>query len=82
MDQDVAMGSDGDTPRKPKHPLGKVPRNEEPNELPLPGLGGGGGLGLGRSGHESDRHAVQPGRAGRLLLWVLGRRPKEPGQDG
>jgi len=75
------MGSDGDTPRKPKHRLGKVPRYEEPNELPLPGLGGGGGLGLGRSGHGTERRPLQPGRAGRLLLRVLGRRPKEPGQE-
>jgi len=81
MVQDGVMGSDGDTPRKPKHPLGKVPRYEEPNELPLPGLGGGGGLGLGRSGHGTERRPLQPGRAGRLLLRVLGRRPKEPGQE-
>lgn len=78
----VVVGSEGDKRRKPKHPLAKVPRHEEPNELPLPGLGGGAGLGLGRSGHEAAHHAVQPGRPGRLLLRVLGRRPKEPENQG
>src|SRR5258708_5770763 len=37
----VAVGSKGDKPRKPKHPLPKVPKGEQPNTLPLPGLVGG-----------------------------------------
>lgn len=77
---DVKMGSSGDKPRKPKHPLAKVPKYEEPNVLPLPGLTGSGGFGLrnGRFGHSSDhKHAGMPGRAGTFLLKMLGRRPKE-----
>jgi hypothetical protein len=74
------MGSAGDKPRKPRHPLAKVPKFEEPNELPLPGLTGAGQSGLqnGRFGHGSDhKHPGKPGRAGVFLLRMLGRRPKE-----
>jgi hypothetical protein len=72
------MGSADDKPRKPRHPLAKVPKYEEPNDLPLPGLGGGRGLGYGRFGHGSDhKHPHKPGRAGAFLLRMLGKRPKE-----
>jgi hypothetical protein len=71
------MGSKGSRSRKPKHPLAKVPKYEEPNNIPLAGLGGGAETGAGRLGHGSDhRHPGQPGRAGRLMLRVLGLRPK------
>jgi hypothetical protein len=74
------MGSSGDKPRKPRNPLAKVPKYEEPNELPLPGLTGSDEFGLrnGRFGHSSDhKHPGTPGRTGKLLLKLLGRRPKE-----
>jgi hypothetical protein len=74
------MGSSGDKPRKGKHPLAKVPKYEEANDLPLPGVGGGGGAGAGggsRFGHGSDHHGTkQPGKAGKFLLRTLGLRPK------
>ena len=76
---DVAMGSAGDKPRKPRRRLAKVPKYEEPNALPLPGLTGGSGMGLryGRFGHGSDhKHPHRPGRAGALFLRTLGMRPK------
>ncbi|MGO9028564.1 MAG: hypothetical protein ACLQOZ_08040 [Acidimicrobiales bacterium] len=76
------MGSKGDKPRKGKHPLPKVPKYEEPNDLPLPGVGGGGGIGAGggsRFGHSSDHHpgGKRPGKAGQFLLRLLGQRPKD-----
>jgi hypothetical protein len=56
-----------------------VPKYEEPNEIPLAGLGGGAATGVGRFGHSSDHHEVkEPGWAGTLLLRLLGRRPKDP----
>jgi hypothetical protein len=82
MGHDSGMGSSGDKPRKPKHPLAKVPKYEEPNELPLPGLGGGGGLGLGRFGHGSDRHhGESPGRVGTFVLRILGKHQRGPGES-
>jgi hypothetical protein len=74
------MGSAGDKPRKPKRRLTKVPKFEEPNDLPLPGLTGASPFGIeeGRFGHGSDhKHPGQPGRAGLFLLRILGRRPPE-----
>jgi hypothetical protein len=74
------MGSAGDKPRKPKRRLAKVPKYEEPNNLPLPGLTGTNELGVpdSRFGHGSDdKHPGRPGRAGLFLLKVLGRRPRE-----
>jgi hypothetical protein len=74
------MGSKGIRPRRPRRRLAKVPRNEEPNQIPLAGLGGSStAIGHGRQGHEADHHAVEPGRAGRLLLRLLGRRPRDRG---
>jgi len=71
------MGSQGSRPRKPKHRLAKVPKYEEPNNIPLAGLGGGAETGTGRLGHGSDhRHPGQPGRAGKFMLRMLGLRPK------
>jgi hypothetical protein len=72
------MGSSGDKPRKPRHRLAKVPKYEEPNSLPLAGLGGGGGAESGRFGHGSDhKRNGKPGRAGSFLLRMLGMGKKE-----
>jgi len=69
------MGSKGIRPRKPRRRLPKVPKYEEPNEIPLAALGGGTATGLGRVGHSSDHHQTkEPGWAGKLLLRLLGRR--------
>ena len=73
------MGSKGAKPRKPKHPLPKVPKYEEPNEIPLAGLGGGAATGVGRFGHSAGgHHNGEPGRAGKFLLRLLGKRPRDP----
>jgi hypothetical protein len=78
------MGSADDKPRKRRRPLPKVPKYEEPNTLPLPGLTGGSELGesSGRFGHGSDgkeHHA--PGRAGRAFLTLLGMRRRDPAEN-
>jgi hypothetical protein len=74
----VAVGSKGDKPRKPKRRLPRVPKYEEPNTLPLPGLVGG-ETGPGPAGDGGNHeHSQGPGRAGKALLWLLGRRPKDP----
>jgi hypothetical protein len=71
------MGSKGRRSRKPKRSLAKVPKYEEPNNIPLASQGGGAETGAGRLGHGSDhRQSGQPGRAGRLMLRMLGLRPK------
>jgi hypothetical protein len=78
------MGSANDKPRKRRHPLPKVPKYEEPNTLPLPGLTGNSGLGdmSGRFGHGSDgKEHHRPGLAGRTLLRMLGMRRKDPEMD-
>jgi hypothetical protein len=75
------MGSAGDKPRKPRRPLRKVPKYEEPNTLPLPGLTGSGEVDQpsGRFGHGSDgkKHGA-PGLLGRAFLEVLGMRRRDP----
>jgi hypothetical protein len=72
------MGSAGDKPRKPRHHEPKVPKYEEPNDLPLPGLGGTSRTEPARFGHSSDHHQpAPPGKAGSFLLRLLGKRPKE-----
>lgn len=79
--QNVEMGSADDKPRKPRHPLAKVPKYEEPNELSLPGLTGQAAFGrrFGRFGHGSDHErSHKPGRAGTFLLRLLGMRTKDP----
>ena len=78
---DHRMGSAKDKPRKRRHSLPKVPKYEEPNTLPLPGLTGNSELGdtSGRFGHGSDgkeHHA--PGLVGRTFLKVLGMRRRDP----
>jgi len=73
------MGSKGGRPRKPKHRLPKVPKYEEPAEIPAAALGGGAAAGLGRAGHGSDHHhGRHVGRAGKLLLRLLGKRSGDP----
>jgi hypothetical protein len=76
------MGSADDKPRKRRHPLPKVPKYEEPNALPLPGLTGDSGfLGdqSGRFGHGSDgKEHHGPGVVGRVFLRVLGMRRRDP----
>jgi hypothetical protein len=74
----VAVGSKGDKPRQPKHRLPKVPKYEEPNTLPLPGLVGGATAPGPAGDGGSHQHSLAPGRAGKALLWLLGRRPKDP----
>ena len=76
---DGEMGSKGSKPRKPKHPLGKVPKYEEPNNIPMAGLGGGASVGLGREGHSSDHHKNKPpGKLGAGFLRLLGLKKKQP----
>ena len=78
---DRAMGSANDKPRKARHPLPKVPKYEEPNTLPLPGLTGNSGFGepSGRFGHGSDgKEHGAPGLAGRVFLRMLGMRRRDP----
>jgi hypothetical protein len=81
------MGSAGDTPRKTRHRLPKVPKYEEPNTLPLPGLTGESGEPFGsRDGHSADPgHDHDPNhirhrrttRLGATFLRLLGLRTKE-----
>jgi hypothetical protein len=64
--------------------MAKVPKYEEPNALPLPGLTGSNGFGLryGRFGHGSDgneRH--RPLWPGRFFLWLLGMRRNDPEKE-
>jgi hypothetical protein len=78
------MGSANDKPRKPHRHLAEVPKYEEPNLLPLPGIGGGSSFGLryGRFGHGSDDMAThRPAWPGRLLLAMLGMKPKRREQS-
>jgi hypothetical protein len=73
------MGRAGSKPRKPKRRLGKVPKYEEPNTFPAPGLTGSSGEVFGsRYGHSADHHHEenQPGRFGSFVLRVLGMKPK------
>ncbi len=73
------MGSKGERARKPKRRLAKVPKYEEPNTIPLAGLGGGTTSGAGREGHSADHHhATPPGSTGRWFLRMLGLKPKPP----
>lgn len=77
----AVMGSADDKPRKPRRPLAKVPKYEEPNELSLPGLTGDVGFGrrYGRFGHGSDHQRThKPGRVGSFILRLLGMRAKDP----
>jgi hypothetical protein len=71
------MGSRGSSPRKPKQRLAKVPKYEEPNQIPLAGLGGGAVRGSGREGHGADHHKQKtPGRFGTWFLRRLGLGPR------
>ena len=82
------MGTDGEKNRKPKHPLPKVPRYEEPNSIHLAGLSEGTGGPFGsRLGHAAAHARSQDlGRFGRFVLRLLGRRTRadveaEPDED-
>jgi hypothetical protein len=73
------MGSAGDKPRKQRRRLAKVPKYEEPNTLPAPGLTGSSDAVFGsRYGHSADHHLQQngPGRFGAFVLRCLGMKPK------
>ncbi|HTU37328.1 MAG TPA: hypothetical protein VMF35_04870 [Acidimicrobiales bacterium] len=73
------MGSAGEKPRKPKRRLAKVPKYEEPNTLPAPGLtGSSDAVFPSRYGHSADHHGQrkEPGRFGSFVLRVLGMKPK------
>ncbi len=74
------MGSAGDTPRKPRRRLAKVPKYEEPNTIPAAGLtGSSGGVYGSRYGHSADHHGEKPpGRVGRFVLRCLGMKGKPP----
>jgi hypothetical protein len=79
LGQTDGMGSAGDKPRKQKRGLPKVPKYEEPNTLPAPGLTGGSADVYGsRYGHSADHHgqAKPPGRFGAFVLRTLGMKPK------
>jgi len=77
QEQADLMGSSGDKARKKAKHLPKVPKYEEPNNIPLAGLGGGASVGLGREGHSSDHHKNKaPGKVGGWFLRRLGLKPK------
>ena len=79
LGQTGAMGSAGDKPRKPRRRLAKVPKYEEPNTFPAPGLtGSAGGVYGSRYGHSADHHQAgkKPGRFGAFVLRFLGLKPK------
>jgi len=73
------MGSKGSKPHKDQGHLPKVPKYEEPNTMPLAGLSAQEGPHPGRLGHSAGGHrgGSEPGRFGRLLLRMLGRKPGE-----
>ena len=80
------MGTSGISRRKPKHPLAKVPKYEEPNDVHLAGLAESSNIVSGtRLGHSSPHGRSQDlGRVGRFFLACLGRRPpkkEEPESD-
>jgi hypothetical protein len=78
------MGTADDTPRKPRRPLKKVPKYEEPNTVPLIGLSGTPGFGVskGRFGHGSDgKSHHRPHWPGRFFLRLLGIRPRDPDHE-
>jgi hypothetical protein len=78
MGQTEVMGSSGDKPRKQRRRLAKVPKYEEPNTFPAPGLTGSSGPAFGsRYGHSADHHSQkEPGRFGAFILRCLGMKPK------
>ena len=78
MGQTGVMGSSGDKPRKQRRRLVKVPKYEEPNTFPAPGLTGSSGAVFGsRYGHSADHHPQkEPGRFGAFILRCLGMKPK------
>jgi hypothetical protein len=78
------MGQADDKPRKRRRTLRKVPKYETPNTLELEGLTPGSSFGSegSRFGHSSDGEVHgKPGPGGRALLWLLGRRPRDPGDE-
>ena len=77
-DKLAPMGRAGNKPRKTKRRLGKVPKYEEPDTIPLAGLTGSNGEEVfgSRYGHAADHHQEkQPGRFGSFVLRVLGMKP-------
>jgi hypothetical protein len=78
LGQTDTMGSAGDKPRKQRRRLPKVPKYEEPNTFPAPGLTGSSGAVFGsRYGHSADHHQQnEPGRFGAFILRLLGMKPK------
>jgi hypothetical protein len=78
MGHDAYMGSAGKNTRKGKHPLAKVPKYEEPNEIQFPGLAGSGGEAFpSRYGHAEAAKGHRPGRFGTFMLKCLGLKPGE-----
>jgi len=72
-DRLAPMGRSGSKSRKPRRPLAKVPKYEEPNSFPAAGLTGSSGGPYGsRYGHGADHHGRKPpGRFGRFVLRTL-----------
>ncbi len=59
--------------------MAKVPKYEEPNTFPAPGLTGSSNTVFGsRYGHSADHHqsVEKPGRFGAFVLRCLGMKPK------
>jgi hypothetical protein len=73
------MGSSGDTPRKPKHRMGRV-KYEEATNIQLAGLAETNDPISGtRLGHNKAHGRAQNiGKFGTFFLWCLGRRRKDP----
>ena len=67
-------------PRKQRRRLAKVPKYEEPNTFPAPGLTGSSGAAFGsRYGHSADHHSQkEPGRFGAFILRLPGDQAEDP----
>jgi hypothetical protein len=72
------MGSEGDTPRKPKRRMAKVSKYADTNDIPLAGLtGGSGSVSVPGTVPGPPRSTHPIGRIGYFFLWCLGRRRRE-----
>ena len=77
------MGTASNKPRKRRYRLPKVPKGAEPSNIHLAGLSNDSSS---PGGHRLD-HEKAHGRSenigtfGRMFLWLLGRRPKNPEQE-
>lgn len=78
--EDAFMGTPGDKPRKPRHRLRKVPKGLETNNIQLAGLTNSNDSVHGtRLDHEvAHGRSENVGKFGRSVLWLLGKRRKDP----